>query len=497
MLGLPRAPVPRPLWPVRDVPTPRQLRRSLVMVDTLGVMVAWSAALLWLKPVEATGRASMLWVVGVLVPTTLALVAAQHLYRARVCSVRSVETEKLVRTALLAALLAWVIGAHGGVTVHDAAVGAGLTFVFLRGLRSAFSSYLQAARRKGRFSRPVVLVGANEEGHGLFRLLGQHPELGFHVVGFVGQGDPGCYFDAPYLGTIDETEQAVARSGATGVIVAATALDSTRLSRLARDLTERSIHVHLSSGVRGIAQSRLRAQPLAHEPLFYVEPLHRSALGPVLKRSGDIVLAGVGLVLALPVMAVAALAVKLQDGGPILFRQPRVGRDGRHFTILKLRTMVTDAEAQYQRLAMTHAGRGGPLVKLTDDPRITPVGRFLRSSSIDELPQLFNVLSGSMSLVGPRPNLLVEAAALDEDFLARKSKVRPGITGLWQVEARDNPSFEVYRRLDLFYLENWSMRLDATILFSTVGKVAGRSVRLLVPRCLRARVGSRQAASLL
>jgi lipopolysaccharide/colanic/teichoic acid biosynthesis glycosyltransferase len=158
--------------------------------------------------------------------------------------------------------------------------------------------------------------------------------------------------------------------------------------------------------------------------------------------------------------------------------------------MIKLRTMVPDAETQYQRLAAGRTGRGGPLVKLQHDPRITRVGRILRSSSIDELPQLFNVLAGSMSMVGPRPNLLVEASGLDAEFLARKRAVRPGITGLWQIEGRDNPSFEVYRRLDLFYLENRSMGLDATILLATFRKVLGRSVNLLLPARLQTRLGA-------
>ena len=213
-------------------PTAATLRASLVSLDVVAVSVAWSLALLQLKPGARPG-AGLVAVVALIVPTSVAILAAQHLYRARVCSVRSVETEGLIRTALLSAGLAWAAGGWSGVTLHDAAVGAGLSFVLTRGLRSGFSSYLQAGRRKGRFGRPVVLVGANEEGDDLYRLLSQHPELGFHVVGFVGEA-AGAPVPVPYLGRVEETAQALARTGATGVIVAATARGAGQLNRLTR-----------------------------------------------------------------------------------------------------------------------------------------------------------------------------------------------------------------------------------------------------------------------
>lgn len=468
------------------------LRRCLFFLDALGVTLAWAVALLAMEPAAGPARSGSPIAVALIVAAALAMLASQHLYRARVCSVRAVETERLIRTSVLTAVLVFVVGGLGGsmITVHDAAVGGGAMFLLLRGLRSAFGGYLQAGRRRGRFSRPVVLVGANDEAHDLYRLLRQHPELGYGIVGFVGEtSGSGPGFDVPWLGTVEETEDAVSRSGATGVIVAATALETAALNRLIRTLTEKSLHVHLSSGIRGIAQNRLRAQPMAHEPLFYVEPLRQSGWQLATKRGLDIALAGIGLILSLPVLALAAVAIKLDDRGPVLFRQTRVGRDGRHFTILKLRTMATDSEGRYQELAATQAGRSGPLVKLRDDPRITRVGHFLRSSSVDELPQLLNVLAGTMSMVGPRPNLLVEAEGLDRAFVDQKNRMRPGITGLWQVEARDNPSFEVYRRLDLFYLENWSPTLDGTILLATVRRVLGRSVRLLLPGRILHRMG--------
>lgn len=197
----------------------------------------------------------------------------------------------------------------------------------------------------------------------------------------------------------------------------------------------------------------------------------------VVKRAVDLVVATILLLLTLPVVLVAVLAVKLQDGGPVLFRQERVGRDGKRFTLYKLRSMVPDAEAQLARLRPRN-DRDGPLFKLDDDPRVTRVGRVLRVTSVDELPQLVSVLRGTMSMVGPRPALPEEVAQFDERHL-RRLRVPPGITGLWQVEAGDDTSFASYRRLDLAYVERWSLRLDFVILVNTVTVLLRRSVQSL------------------
>jgi exopolysaccharide biosynthesis WecB/TagA/CpsF family protein len=184
------------------------------------------------------------------------------------------------------------------------------------------------------------------------------------------------------------------------------------------------------------------------------------------QRGIDIIGASVALLLATPVLAVTAIAIRLSDGGPVIFRQQRVGKDLRPFDLLKVRSMVVDAEARLAGLVADNERTGGPLFKLDDDPRITRVGRFIRATSIDELPQLVNVLRGEMSLVGPRPALPSEVAAFDEATLVRQ-QVRPGVTGLWQVEARDNPSFTAYQYLDTFYVENQSFALDCAILIAT------------------------------
>jgi len=201
----------------------------------------------------------------------------------------------------------------------------------------------------------------------------------------------------------------------------------------------------------------------------------------------DIAVAGLMLALLAPVGALIAVLIKLDDRGPVFFRQRRVGRYGSTFDMIKFRTMAVDAEARLAELKARNE-RVGPLFKMDDkvDPRITKIGRVLRAFSLDELPQLLNVLRGEMSLVGPRPALPSEVVEFPAELLARHD-VRPGITGLWQVDARDNKEFAVYRRLDLFYVENWSIALDLMIVVSTADH--------LLFRPLLARIARRSDAS--
>ena len=265
---------------------------------------------------------------------------------------------------------------------------------------------------------------------------------------------------------IDDLVPLADANQAQGVIIASTALSLERSNHLVRELSEAGLHVEITWPLRDIASNRLTVRPLGRFPVAYVEPVARYGWRRLAKRTFDVVLSGTGLLIVSPFLAIAALAVKLTSPGPVLFRQTRVGQHARPFEVLKLRTMVVDAEDRLEDLSRLNEA-DGPMFKMSDDPRITRVGAILRKTSIDELPQLWNVVKGEMSLVGPRPALPSEMAEWDSE-LYNRLRVKPGITGMWQVNGRSESSFADYQRLDLYYVDNWSILVDAGILAKTL-----------------------------
>ncbi len=471
--------------PVRR-PQPSQghlLRRILVGLDLASFTAAWVIALalpISLLGVRSDGWAATFVQLAVGIGVGVGAMAAQRLYLARVCGIRAQELARTGRAAVASAVVVGLVTSaiDEQLSLGRGIVAAALAFVLAGGMRGVYGSMLRERRARGLNRRPLIIVGPNHEAQELAELVATHPEFGYEPVGVV--GDRGEFDEwksaLPYLGSVERTSDVATGASANGVLIAASALDPTELKHLTRELVQTELHVHLSSGLWGIDHRRLRSVPLAHEPIFYLEKISLSRFNKAVKRRADIALAGLALILAAPVMLIAALAVKLYDRGPVLFRQQRVGKDGELFHVFKLRTMIPNAEDLVADLREKSNFRDGPLFKMEKDPRQTKVGRILEAASIDELPQLLNVLQGSMSLVGPRPALPSEAAQFDEELQERFS-VPPGITGLWQVEARANPSFSAYRRLDLFYVENWSITLDIAILFETASSVVSRVFR--------------------
>jgi exopolysaccharide biosynthesis polyprenyl glycosylphosphotransferase len=209
---------------------------------------------------------------------------------------------------------------------------------------------------------------------------------------------------------------------------------------------------------------RSQVDDLCGLPMIDVAPPALSVSARFVKRTVDVVVASVGLLFLSPVILVSAVAIKVSSPGPVLFRQLRAGRGGRPFTIFKLRTMHVNAEASRHELADANESDG--LFKIREDPRIHRFGRFLRRTSLDEVPQLFNVLRGDMALVGPRPFVLEESELID-GWAARRFEVRPGLTGLWQVSGRSNLNFDELRRLDYLYVASWSLKWDLRIIWHT------------------------------
>jgi exopolysaccharide biosynthesis polyprenyl glycosylphosphotransferase len=467
------------------------LRAALVATDAGLFALAWSLAV-WIASLAGDGLLAVR--VPLAVVTGLAACAGLGLYQYRRCVVRS---SVVLRVGAASLATSGAIAVAGAFTAQIAdptglVAGVALSFVLVNLGRAWYDRSLRNHRSEGRFLRPIVLVGTSAEVVRLAEMLDGHPELGYRPVDWVAPDEPVPSLDdagrlPAQVPLFPRVLDSVHQTAATGVLIAANGLGSEELTGLARRLSGAGVHVHLSSGIMGIGHQRVRAHPLAHEPFFYVESSQTSSVGMMVKRGIDLVVGSVLLLLAAPVMIVAALAIRLGDGGPVLFKQHRIGQGGQPIVIRKFRSMVPDAESKLDQLEGDNERRG-PLFKMGDDPRVTRVGHWIRATSIDELPQLFDVLEGRLSLVGPRPALAHEVAEFDEELAARSS-MRPGITGLWQVDARNNSSFYAYRHLDLFYVENWSLRLDLSILAATVHVVVSDTLRAL-RRGVRRRIGS-------
>jgi exopolysaccharide biosynthesis polyprenyl glycosylphosphotransferase len=462
----------------------RRLRSALVVGDLLALCAAWPLACLIVSPArgESFSSRSHLFFLPIFVAIQWVLIATNKLYRSRVCSVRAVETAALLRALALACVGAYLVAPRlRAYNVRPTAlvVATVFAFAFVFVGRTAYRASLRRARRLGHFTRPVVLIGTGDEAYELLQLMTDEPELGYNVLGVVGRAHEMAErsFSVPYLGPTSDAVRIVREANATGAIVGASSLSFRELNNTVRSLLDAGIHVQVSGGLLGFDASRLRSNPIGREAAFYLEQVQLRGWQSKVKRVLDIVLSIIGLIISAPIIALFAFVVKRTDGGPAFFKQQRVGLNGELFTMYKLRTMVVDAEAKLAAL-LAQNERSGPLFKMENDPRFTKVGRLMDATSINELPQLWNVLRGAMSLVGPRPALAREVATFNDRLLLRH-RVKPGITGLWQVESRDDPSFADYERCDVFYVENWSVRLDLMIMVQTLAEVAGRATRVL------------------
>ncbi|MGJ6980382.1 sugar transferase [Aestuariimicrobium soli] len=329
---------------------------------------------------------------------------------------------------------------------------------------------LHGARRRGSMRVPMVIAGHPRGIDHLAAVFQREPWIGYDLIGALTHpGEPAPTSGIPVLGTPDDALRAVRSTKADAVIFVEGSLrGANHFNELARELEREQARLIVIPSLAEISSNRVDVQTIAGVPLMTVAKPQAERAGRGLKRSFDVLAASVALLLLSPVMLLAMLAIKLEDGGPVIFRQRRVGRTGEVFNCLKFRSMVVDAEALKHTL-IEHDGNG-VLFKLRHDPRVTAVGRFIRRYSIDELPQLVNVLKGEMSLVGPRPALEQEVDHYKSHVL-RRLDVRPGITGLWQVSGRSDLSWNDAVRLDLYYVDNWSFLQDLTILLRTVWAV--------------------------
>lgn len=351
-----------------------------------------------------------------------------------------------------------------------------LGILVLLTVRWLWRQWLVAQRSVGEYAARVLLVGSVESVANIARELARTPSAGYKVVGActptgkVGALVPGT--DIPMMGSVNAVDRAMERAGADTVAVTSTdELPPTKVKEISWGLQAGRQHLVLAPSIVDIAGPRLHTRPVAGLPLIHVETPRFSKGQLFLKRTLDIGASGLGVVVLSPLLLVLAIIVRATSEGPALFSQTRVGRGGREFRMLKFRSMVTDAEALLSTLEFERDSGNEVLFKMKNDPRVTRVGRVMRKFSLDELPQLFNVLGGSMSLVGPRPPLPSEVEKYAQ-HVHRRFLVKPGITGLWQVSGRSMLSWEETVRLDLSYVENWTLLGDLVI----VGKTAKAAI---------------------
>ncbi len=342
--------------------------------------------------------------------------------------------------------------------------------------RYALRKRLHRRRASGLCLLSVVVVGHEPAVADLIKELGRDRYHGLTVVGACVAQPSGCgeVAGVPVCGGLDDVAAAVDKYGAdTVAVLACPEMDGIRLRSLAWELEKTGTDLCVSPALLDVAGPRTTIRPTAGLTLLHVDHPQLTGIPSVLKDLFDRCAAAAGLILLFPLMALLGVTIWLHDRGPVLFTQVRVGKDGQVFKIYKFRTMVVDAEQRKAQLMVTN-DLDGVLFKLRRDPRITKVGAYLRNWSIDELPQLVNVLLGHMSLVGPRP-ALPDEAALYADHVRRRLVVKPGLTGLWQVNGRSDLSWEESVRLDLRYVENWSFALDVQIMWKTIAVLIRRS----------------------
>ncbi len=397
-------------------------------------------------------------------------------YDRRYLGIGTDEFKRVMRTAVTLtatiSLLAFLTKTAGELSRLTVALSMFGSLLYVSTLRYAARRVLSLARRRGHASHRVLLLGSLNEALEVYTAVTRNPAAGMAPIAIhlSDSYPPARHAETPVPVHAGRDVVSLVRElrADTVAVCGSASSEPGELRRLAWQLEGSGVDLVVAPQLTDIAGPRVHIRPVEGLPLLYVEEPTLSGVGWLFKNLLDRFVAALGLLLFSPVMVAIAIGIKAGDKGPVFFRQSRVGREGKIFRVWKFRTMYVDAEERRATL-VDHNESDGLLFKIKNDPRITPFGRFLRASSLDELPQLINVLLGDMSLVGPRP-----LPAEDGDYLGdvrRRLLVRPGITGLWQVSGRSELSWDDAVRLDLYYVDNWSLTFDLTIMWKTIGVV--------------------------
>jgi exopolysaccharide biosynthesis polyprenyl glycosylphosphotransferase len=468
----------------------RAHHRRVLVVDTIIIVAVVTLAQIGRFPLLPTDdpneRASWQHVTVLSVILVVSWLIALELRQSRDISLVGNGAEEYRRVV---SATAWVFGliAVSGLLLEAQMSRGYLSIALVLGLigliigRHCVRRDLARRRTRGEFISRVVVLGKPESVRVLCESFWRAKATGYRVVGVcipdfdgeVGEELLTPTGVVPVLGDASSVESALSLTGADTLAVAAVEhLGHTKMKKLVWRLESLGVDLIVVPGVTDIAGPRLRMRPIDNLPLFQIAPPRQDGPSAVEKRCFDLAFGTAALVAAIPIMVLAAWAIKLDDGGPVIFCQERVGHHGKRFRLVKFRTMTVDAEARKGAERATVCDCG-VFYKSACDSRTTRVGKFLRATSIDELPQLFNVLAGAMSIVGPRPLVPGEGESVEE-FVERRGHVKPGITGLWQTSGRSDTSEEERIRLDHSYVDNWSCVQDLYIVWRTARAVLKR-----------------------
>lgn len=344
-----------------------------------------------------------------------------------------------------------------------------IAFLLLALFRVLLVSGVRLLRSAGRGQKNTLVLGAGEMGQTLVAKLLRDKGLGYRVAGFLDddrQKQGQNYNGVPVLGVLRDARLIIPREKIAEVLIASSKIPAEKVLDIITECERYGCEFKIVPGILELIASRVDVDEIAGVPLLTVSEIRLKGFNAAAKRTMDIICSSLGLIAISPLLLVFAALVKLTSPGPVFFGQERVGLDGQTFPMYKFRSMVRDADKLFPQLEPLSEVEGH-IFKMKNDPRVTPLGRFMRRYSVDELPQLLNVLLGQMSLVGPRPPLPREVVKYNPWHLKRL-RTRPGITGLWQVSGRSHLPFEDMVRLDIYYIENWSLWQDLKILLRTV-----------------------------
>lgn len=459
-------------------PAPVPLRRLLLLSDLLALVAGWAVVVVVAAASTAQSMSMVMAVARgtVVVAGGMLLLAAAGLYRRRICAIRAVEVARIGRVVLVLAVVTLLVVLDEGVSaaLWSAAAGAVAWFAVLIAERGLFRGWIQVRRASGDFGASVLVVGGDcDSTRRTAALLSDNPALGFEVRGLVCRLAAGqVVADDRYLGDPEGLVEYARQAGVSGVVLDAGSLTGEQLNEHVRRLRDaEGVHVHISSGLRGVDRRRITVSPLADETFLHVAPIELTRLQERTKRTVDVVVGSLVLLAMSPVLLGSMALIWITDRGPVLCREQRVGFRGERFITYSLRTAVLDAEGRATRL-------------VDGEARLTPIGRFLRNSSLDELPQLVNVVQGTMSLVGPRPTRPEQTDSAHAAGIERRT-IKPGATGLWKIEDRDRSCVDFHRRCDLLYVQNWTLGLDLAIIARTGLVIFVRTVSAALPVRLR------------